>query len=49
MNKDKNNNEQGGFLKLILIIVIALFLMKYFNIHISDIINWFKNLLNSIS
>ncbi|KKP24646.1 MAG: hypothetical protein UR25_C0002G0090 [Candidatus Nomurabacteria bacterium GW2011_GWE1_32_28] len=42
------NNKEGGFLKLIIFLVIALFLMKYFKINASDIINWIKDLFISI-
>ena len=42
------NNKRGGFLKLIIFIVIALFLIKYFNISINDIVNWVKTLSNSV-
>ena len=41
-------NKEGGFLKLIIFIVLALFLMKYFKISISDVFNWIKGLLNSV-
>ena len=41
-------NKQGGFLKLIIFIIIALLIMKYFNISVSDIINWFKTLFSTI-
>lgn len=41
-------NQKGGFLKLIIFIVIALFLMKYFKISLSDVIDWLKNLFNSV-
>lgn len=45
MNDNSNmKNEQGGFLKLIIFIIIALFLMKYFDISVSDIIDWIKNI-----
>ncbi len=40
-------NEQGGFLKLIIFIVIALFLMSYFEISLSDVFNWVKALFVS--
>ncbi len=41
-----NNNEikQGGFMQLILIIVIAFLLMRYFHITVSDIVEWIKSL-----
>ncbi|OGI95004.1 hypothetical protein A2917_01320 [Candidatus Nomurabacteria bacterium RIFCSPLOWO2_01_FULL_42_17] len=57
----KNNlkNQNRGFLQLIIIIVIALLLMRYFGITISGILdyfhltwagilNWFKDLFNSV-
>ncbi len=56
--KNKNNRE-NGFLKLIIVIIVALLLMKYFNVTISgilayfhltwiDIINWLKQALDWI-
>lgn len=39
-------NKEGGFLKLILFIVIAIFLINYFNISFGDIIDWIKNLIS---
>lgn len=61
INKIKNVkaglNQQGGFIKLIIVIVVALLLMKYFGITITgilayfhltwpEIINWFQQALN---
>ena len=51
------NNKKSGFIKFIIIIVVALLLMKYFNITISgilayfnltwvEIINWLKQALD---
>ena len=41
-------NKQGGFiLKLIIFIVAALLLMKYFNITVADVLNWIKALLSN--
>jgi len=42
-------NEQGGFIKLIIFIVIAIFLMKYFEISVSDVVDWVKALFSSVS
>lgn len=39
MNKIKA--KKGGFIKLIIIIIIALLLMKYFGITITGILNYF--------
>ncbi len=41
-------SEQGGFLKLIVLIVIALLLMKYFKVSVTDVIDWFKTVFNSV-
>ena len=41
-------NKQGGFIKLIIFIVVVLFLMKYFEISVVDVLNWFKTLFNSV-
>jgi hypothetical protein len=49
--KDKQGgfaSTQGGFLKLIIFIIIALFLMKYLDISLSDVVNWVKALFNSV-
>ena len=35
-------NKEGGFLEIIVIIVIALLLMKYFGITVSTVIGWIK-------
>lgn len=56
-NKEGGLNAKAGFLKLIIIIIIALLLIRYFNITISgilayfnltwpEIINWFKRALD---
>ena len=46
----RNNieNKQGGFLQLIIFIIIVLVCMKYFHLTLTDIINWIKALFNSI-
>jgi hypothetical protein len=46
--KENFKNEKSGFLKLIILIVIALFLIKYFKINLSDVIDWIKNLISYI-
>ncbi len=54
MNKEFENkgdnvlSKQGGFLKTIIIIIIALIILKYFNISLSDAINWLKDLWDSV-
>ncbi len=53
---NKIKNREGGFLKLIIFIIVALLLMRYFNITFSgvlayfnltwtEVINWFKQAL----
>lgn len=41
-------NKNGGFLKLIFFIIIALILLKIFHITISDVYNWFKSFFGDV-
>ncbi|MDP2788469.1 MAG: hypothetical protein Q8O46_00245 [bacterium] len=45
-HKEKNKNE--GFIQIIILIIIALFIMKYSGVTVSDIINWFKTTFASV-
>jgi hypothetical protein len=47
-NKGGHASTQGGFIELIILIIIALLLMKYFNITISGVINWFETFFKSV-
>ncbi|HEY4513202.1 MAG TPA: hypothetical protein VJH06_01680 [Candidatus Paceibacterota bacterium] len=42
------NNKQGGFLEIIVLIIIALLIMKYFGITVSGVINWFQTFFASV-
>ncbi|MBI2594815.1 MAG: hypothetical protein HYW38_00960 [Candidatus Colwellbacteria bacterium] len=42
------NTKQGGFLELIIFILVALLIMKYFDITISEVIYWFKSFFASV-
>ena len=44
--KTQAGNQNNGLVSLILIIVVALFLMKYLGVTVSDIIVWLKALIN---
>jgi len=41
-------NKEGGFLHIIILLVIFLFIMKYFDISLYDIFNWFMFVIYSI-
>lgn len=41
-------NKEGGFLQLIVLIVIALLIMKYLGITVSGVIEWFMYLFRSV-
>lgn len=41
-------NKQGGFLQLIIFIIAVVFLLNYFNLHISTIWNWFVTMFHNI-
>jgi len=45
MNK---KNKTGGFLKFIIVIIIAVFLMSYFNVSIRGFFDWFISAIRSI-
>jgi hypothetical protein len=46
--KNKINNQQGGFLQIIILVIIALIVMKYLGITVSGVLNWLANLLRSV-
>ncbi len=41
-------NQQGGFLELIVVIVIVLLVMKYYGLTFTGIWNWLQNLFWSV-
>jgi hypothetical protein len=41
-------NEEGGFIEIIILIIIALFVFKYFGITISGVLNWFLNTFHNV-
>ncbi len=47
MNQNLKNQEEG-FLKTIILVIIALFILKYYGITISDAISWVRNLFESV-
>ena len=46
----KNNikNKKSGFLQIIIVIIIALLIMKYFGITISEVVDWFLSFFRSV-
>lgn len=41
-------NKEGGFLKIIILIVIALLIMKYYGVTISGAMHWFTSFFGSV-
>ena len=41
-------NRKGGFLELIIFIIVAFLLMRYFHITLTQIFDWLKGLFNSV-
>ena len=41
-------NKEDGFIKLIVVIIVAFLLLQYFDITITEIIDWLKKLVNSV-
>jgi len=46
--KNQIKNEQKGIIELIILIIIALLLMKYFGITISGVIYWFESFFRNV-
>ena len=42
------NKDEGGFLQLIILIIIALLIMKYLGITVSGVIDWFVSFFGSV-
>ena len=40
--------KQGGFIELIILIIIALILMKYLGITVTGVVNWFLSFFRSV-
>ena len=49
-NKINNtqNNKQGGFLELIVLIIVALLIMKYLGLTVSEVVDWFKDFFGGV-
>lgn len=41
-------NKEGGFLQIIILIIIALLIMKYLGITVSGLIDWFSSFFASV-
>ena len=41
-------NKRGGFLQIIIGILIALLIMKYLGVTVSGVVNWFLNTFHSV-
>ncbi|KKR42936.1 MAG: hypothetical protein UU10_C0011G0015 [Parcubacteria group bacterium GW2011_GWF1_40_6] len=44
----KSETKDGGFLQIIIVIIIALLIMKYFGVTISEVVIWFKTFFASV-
>ena len=41
-------NRQAGFIELIIVILVFLFILKYMGLSISDVVNWFKDTFQEV-
>jgi uncharacterized protein involved in cysteine biosynthesis len=46
--KKEFKNKEGGFLEIIIFIIIALLIFKFFGITISGVWNWFTSFFRSV-
>ena len=44
----KSETQNGGFLQIIVVIIIALLVMKYYGVTISEVVIWFKTFFASV-
>ena len=44
----KSETKDGGFLQIIIVIIVALLIMKYFGVTISEVVIWFKTFFASV-
>jgi uncharacterized protein involved in cysteine biosynthesis len=42
------NNKKGGFLQIIILIIVALLIMRYMGITISGVLNWFTAFFSGV-
>ena len=43
LDKKMKSSKQGGFLELIVLIIVALLIMKYMGLTVSEVVDWFKD------
>lgn len=48
MNRGQVFATQGGFLQVIILIIVALFIMKYSGLTVSMVVNWFLTFFKSV-
>ena len=48
MKDNLKNNQQGGIIEIIVLIIVALFVMKFLGITISGVINWFTTTFHNV-
>ncbi|MFA6177543.1 MAG: hypothetical protein WC694_01455 [Candidatus Paceibacterota bacterium] len=47
-NFTRRGGKQSGFLQIIILIVLALLIMKYFGITVSGVFDWFISIFRSV-
>ena len=47
-NKKGDLSAQAGFIQIIIVIIIALFIMKYLGITVSGVISWFMTTFENV-
>jgi len=47
VNKNKIKKEKG-FIQLIILIIIVLFIMKYSGVTVTEVVNWFKTTFSGV-
>lgn len=47
--KNQLKNNRGGFIQIIILIIVIIILMRYFDLSISDIVEWIAGLLQWVA
>ena len=46
--ENRSGEKGGGFIQIIILVVVALLVMKYYGVTISGVIEWFSSFFGSV-
>jgi hypothetical protein len=48
LSNNNIKNKRGGFLQIIIFIIVALLIMKFLGVTVSEVVDWFKSFFGSV-